>query len=175
LLHTNLIVWRGTAPASDDPSQFRAAPNGTWYKLDSTQTLAYEALSAMEKRPGSFGPKLAVTPSALVLMVDVDEPQAITTTLLPWNAGFGVLTWTASAETGLQITPTLVVTTGFQNTPLTMTIETTGYTTGTFIGNITVTATTTDVLFAPQVVSVTVRIVPEIYRAYLPLTLRATP
>jgi len=58
---------------------------------------------------------------------------------------------------------------------LTVTVDSSGYTTGTFTGSITVTATTTDVLDAPQVVPVTLLVVPEMYRLYLPVTLRFTP
>jgi len=135
-----------------------------------TTTLAYDALAAMEKHPGPFGPRLAVTPSALTFLADVDEPGVVTTTLRPWNAGYRVLTWTATISLGMQVTPTLAITTGFQGTPLTVTVDSTGYVTGTFTGSITVTATTTDVLDVPQVVPVTLLIVPEVYRVYLPVT-----
>ena len=140
-----------------------------------TTTLAYDALAAMEKRPGYFGPRLAVEPTALTLLADVDEPGVITATLHPWNAGYRVLTWTASVAPGMQVTPTLAITTGLQGRVLTVTVDSTGYTTGTFTGSITVTATTTDVLDAPQVVPVTLLVVPEMYRLYLPVTLRFTP
>ena len=147
--------------------------------------LAYDALAALEKRPGHFGPRLAVAPEAITFLADVDEPGVITATLRPWNAGYRVFTWTASVAVGLQVTgtgtlgtqvtPTLVITTGLQGTPLTVTVDSTGYTTGTFIGSITVTATTTDVLDAPQAVPVTLLVVPEVYRVYLPVTLRSAP
>ena len=150
-----------------------------------TPALAYEALAALEKRPGHFGPRLAVAPEAITLLADVDEPGVITATLHPWNAGYRVFTWTASVATGLQVTgtgtlgvqvtPTLVITTGLQGTPLTVTVDSTGYSTGTFIGSITVTATTTDVLDAPQAVPVTLLVVPEVFRMYLPVMLRSAP
>lgn len=145
--------------------------------------LAYDALATIEKRPGHFGPRLAIAPNGITFLADVDEPGIITATLRPWNAGYQVLTWTASVAAGLQVTgtgtlgvqvtPTLVITTGLQGTPLTVTMDSTGYTTGTFIGHITVTATTTDVLDTPQAVPVTLLVVPEVYRAYLPVTLRS--
>lgn len=140
-----------------------------------TTTLAYDALAAMEKRPGYFGPRLAVTPAALTFLADVDEPGVITTMLRPWNAGYRVLTWTATVALGMQVTPTLAITIGLQGMPLTVTVDSTGYTTGTFTGSITVTATTTDVLDAPQAVPVTLRVVPEVYRVYLPVALRSVP
>jgi len=147
--------------------------------------LAYSALISMTKRPGYFGPRLSVKPAALTFLADVDEPGVITATLRPWNAGYRVFTWTASVAVGLQVTgtgtvgvqvtPTLAITTGLQGTPLTVTVDSTGYTTGTYIGSITVTATTTDVLDAPRVVPVTLFVVPEVYRVYLPVALRSAP
>jgi len=150
-----------------------------------TTTLAYDALATMEKRPGHFGPRLAVEPAALTFLADVDEPGLLTTTLHPWNAGYRVLTWTATVAVGMQVTgtgtlgrqvtPTLAITTGIQGTPLTVTVDSTGYTLGTFAGSISVTATTTDVLDTPQIVPVTLHVVPEVYRVYLPVMLRSAP
>ena len=140
-----------------------------------TTTLAYDALAEMEKRPGHFGPRLAVEPSSLTFLADVDEPGVFTATLAPLNTGYRVLTWTATVAAGMPLTPTLVITTGLQGTPLTVMVDSTGYPTGTFTGSITVTATTTDVLDAPQVVPVTLLVVPEVYRVYLPVALRSAP
>ncbi len=140
-----------------------------------TLTLAYDALAMMEKRPGHFGPRLAVTPTSLGFLADVDEPGLITTTLRPLNVGYRVLTWTATVAAGMQVTPTLAITTGFQGMPLTVTVDTTGYTTGTFTGQISITATMTDVLDAPQIVPVTLWVLPELYRMYLPAALQSAP
>jgi hypothetical protein len=121
-------------------------------------TPAYEALVAMEKRVGHFGPRLAVEPAALDFLADVYEPGVITTTIDVWNTGYRVLTWTATVATGMQVTPTLAMTTGLQGTPLTVTVDSTRYPVGVFTGSITVTATTTDVLDAPQTVPVTLSV-----------------
>lgn len=157
-----------------EPSRYFSVrkDNGT---DEGVPALAYSALISMTKRPGYFGPRLAVAPTALTFLADVDEPGVFTTTLRPWNAGYRVLTWTATVSLGMQVTPTLAITTGLQGSPLTVTVDTTGYATGTFTGGITVTATTTDVLDAPQAVPVTLLVVPEVYRAYLPITPRSWP
>lgn len=157
-----------------DPGRYFAVrkDNGT---EEGTPALAYSALISMTKRPGHFGPRLAVEPAVLTFLTDVDEPGVITTTLVPLNTGCRVLTWTASVAPGMQVTPMLAITTGFQGEPLTVTVNSTGYITGTFTGAITVTATTTDVLDAPQAVPVTLLVVPEVYHVYLPATLRAAP
>jgi len=140
-----------------------------------TTTLAYDALVAMEKRPVGFGPRLAVEPPALTFLADVDEPGPRTGVVVPLNAGFGVFTWTATVAVGMQVTPTLAITTGLQGTPLTVTVDSTGYSTGTFTGVISVTSTTTGVLDAPQAVPVTLLVVPEVYGVYLPIALRSAP
>ncbi|MEE8389612.1 MAG: hypothetical protein V3S14_02300, partial [Anaerolineae bacterium] len=123
-----------------------------------TPTLAYTALMTMEKRPGYFGPRLVVEPTALDFLADVYEPDVITATIAPWNAGYRVLTWTATVATGMQVTPTLAMTTGLQGTSLTVAVDSTGYPAGIFTGSITVTATTSDVLDSPQTVPVTLSV-----------------
>jgi len=150
-----------------------------------TTTLAYDALATMEKRPGHFGPRLAVEPPALTFLAGLDDPRVLAGVVVPVNTGSGVLTWTATVVTGMQVTgtgtvgvqvtPTLAITTGLQGAPLTVTVDSTGYTTGTFTGIISVTATTTDVLDAPQAVVVMLRVLPKVYRVYLPTALRSTP
>jgi predicted Abi (CAAX) family protease len=75
----------------------------------------------------------------------------------------------------MQVTPTLAITTGLQGMPLTVTVDSTGYSTGTFTGIITVSGTTTGVQDAPQAVEVMLYVVPEVYRVYLPATLRSVP
>jgi hypothetical protein len=140
-----------------------------------TTTLAYEALAGMEKRPAGLGPRLTVVPAALSFLADVDEPGLHMGVVVPVNTGFGALTWTATVSGGMQVTPALAITTGLQGTPLTVTVDSTGYSTGTFTGIITVSGTTTDVRDAPQAVEVTLYVVPEVYRVYLPATLRSVP
>jgi len=140
-----------------------------------TTTLGYEALAAMEKRPGPFGPRLAVVPPALTFLADVDEPGTVTGVVVPLNTGYGVFTWTATVEMGMRVTPTLATTGGVQGAPLTVTVDSTGYLTGTFTGAISVTGATTGVLDAPQVVPVTLIVMVDMYRAYLPVVLRPAP
>jgi hypothetical protein len=129
----------------------------------------------MEKRPGSFGPRLAVVPPALTFLAGVDEPGTVTGVVVPLNTGYDVFTWTATVEMGMQVTPTLATTGGVQGAPLTVTVDSTGYLTGTFTGAISVTGTTTGVLDAPQIVPVTLIVMVDMYRAYLPVVLRRAP
>jgi hypothetical protein len=148
-----------------------------------TTTLSYDALATMGKRPGHFGPRLAVVPAALTFLADVDEPGVRTGALVPSNTGYRVFTWTATVAAGMvgtgavgaQVTPTLAITTGVQGTPMTVTLDSTGYATGTFTGVILVTAATSDVLDAPQAVTVTLRVLSEVYRVRLPVVLRSGP
>jgi hypothetical protein len=126
-----------------------------------------------------FYPRLAVAPSALRFLADMRRPGVLTGVVVPTNTGYHVLTWTASVSSGLalvgsgtlgvQITPTLVITTGRQGAPLTVTLDSTGYSTGVFIGLISVGAIPPDTLDAPPIVPVILRVAPEIHRVYLPL------
>jgi hypothetical protein len=113
---------------------------------DGASTLAYEALLSMEKRPGYFGPRLAVEPTGLSFTADVANPGVFTATIAPWNAGYRVLTWTATVSAGLGVTPTLAITAGRQGRLFTVTVDSTGYPTGVFTGSIVVSATTTAVV-----------------------------
>ena len=174
ILRADLTAQGLTRPPSEEGTQLRVAPDGMWYKVSTTHTLSYDALAEMEKRPGHFGPKLALSPDSLTFWADVNQPGIYTTTLRPWNAGYRVMTWTATAATGLQVTPTLAITTALQGVPLTVTVNTTGYITGSFTGNITVTATATKVLNAPQVVPVRL-FVQKLHYTYLPITFRSAP
>ena len=121
-------------------------------------TLVYEALQLMQKRPGHFGPRLAVEPAGISFTADVADPGVFTATIDPWNAGYRVLTWTATVSTGLGVTPTLAITAGRQGKPFTVTVDSTGYPTGVFTGSVVVSGTTTSVLDAPQTVPVTLTV-----------------
>jgi hypothetical protein len=129
--------------------------NGT---PEGATTLAYDAIEAMEKRPGHFGPRLALEPAALSLLADAYEPGVITATITPWNSGYRVLTWTVTVAPGMDMTPSLVITNGFQGNPLTITVDSTGYGPGVFAGAITVTAASTTVLDSPQTVPLTLTV-----------------
>jgi hypothetical protein len=126
--------------------------------VDGAATLAYDAIQAMEKRPGHFGPRLALRPAALSFLADAYEPGVITATITPWNSGYRVLTWTVAVAAGMEVTPSLVITNGFQGAPLTVTVDSTGYEPGVFAGVITVTAASTDVLDSPQTVPLTLTV-----------------
>jgi hypothetical protein len=138
-------------------------------------TLAYDALAGMEKRPGYFGPRLALAPPSLSFLADLERPGAFAGVVVPMNMGYGVFTWTATVAGGMGLTPTLVITTGEHHTPLTIMVDSTGYPTGTFTGIVSVTSTTLNVLDAPQAVTVTLRVLSGLYTVYLPVTLRSAP
>ncbi|MCX7682338.1 MAG: hypothetical protein N2508_10340 [Anaerolineae bacterium] len=129
--------------------------NGTTY---GAPTPAYNALAALEKRPGHFGPILAVDPPGLTLLTDVLQPGPVTATLTIRNAGYRLLHWTATVVTGMELTPTLAITTGLQGEPLTITVDTTGYPVGTFTGGVTIAAAPTDTLNSPYIVPITLTV-----------------
>ena len=132
-------------------------------------TQAYDALVAMEKRPAPF---LALDPTRLQWLVDVDELAVITAAVAIDNIGHYTFTWTATVDPAGEITPTLPVTRGVQGESLWVVVDPSGWTTGTYTGGITVAAVPTTTLNAPQRVELTLLVVPEVQRLYLPLVLR---
>jgi hypothetical protein len=136
---------------------------------------AWSALAALQKRPGHFGPRLEVQPSALRLLAAVDEPRAFTATLRPLNTGYRVLTWTAQVETGSLLTPTLLNGAGWQGEPLRLTFTSAGRGLGVYTGSVRVEATTPGTLGTPQRVPIELIVVPEVLHVYLPLCLAAGP
>ena len=143
--------------------------------IEGAPSLAYSALMAMVKRPGHFGPRLAVAPTTLTFLASVGAPRVFTGTFLVQNTGYGVMTWTASVATGMDVTPTLVFTAGLEGRPLTVTVDSTGYLAGRFTGMVTVTATTADVLDVPQGLPVTLVVAQEVDRVLLPIVVRSKP
>ena len=129
------------------------------------------------------GAELEIVPPTIDIQAALNEPGVHTAVVAPINTGYGVFTWTASVASGFQLTgtlgtlgaqmtPTLAVTTGLQGQPLTVTVDTTGYSSGTFVGAITVTTIPSDVLNAPQRATISMRIVSERRRIFLPLIMR---
>jgi hypothetical protein len=152
-------------------------PTGTFTGIITVTAPTTDVMNAPQTVPVTLTvapppPKLTIIPPTLTFLADVDEPHIFTNVVIPTNIGHGVLTWTATVAPGMQVTPTLAITTGLQGEPLTVTVDSTGYTTGTFTGIITVMATTTDVLDTPQIAPVTLLVAPEVHRIYLPITLR---
>ncbi len=134
-------------------------------------TPAYQALLAMEKRPGHFGPRLTITPTAVIFLADVHSPALLTATLIPGNAGYRVLTWTATAMPYLPLTPTFSPASGLQGVSLTVQVDSSGYDVGVFTGCITVSTTSSDVLDAPQTLPITLTV-----SRFLPrLTIQPSP
>lgn len=120
--------------------------------------LAYDALAVMEKRPGHFGPRLVVTPTLVSFHTEDVSPQVLEAAVTPLNTGFGVLTWTVTLDPGASLTPTLPVTMAVQGTPLTVTVDSAGYSAGAFTATIEVTSTVPGVLDVPQWVTVTLTV-----------------
>jgi hypothetical protein len=115
---------------------------------------------------------LAVHPQTATLLVDVDERALFTRSLLVENSGYGSLTWTGEVADEGSLTPTLLVTQGVQGERLWFAVDTRPLSLGTYTAALTVTATATDLVDSPQRIAVVARIVPELWRAYLPLVMR---
>jgi hypothetical protein len=143
-----------------EPSRYFSVRKNDGSDLGSP-ALAYDALATMEKRPGHFGPRLAITPTLLSFQAEEAEPQVFEGVVTPLNTGYRVFTWTASVDVSMSLTPTLPVTTGVQGSPLTITVDSGEYGAGMFTGTVTVTSTTTGVLDVPQTVTVTLAVEPS--------------
>jgi len=135
-------------------------------------TLAYSALMGMEKRPGPFAPRLKVEPDRLVFLADVDEPGTLVGVAAVRNVGYRTLAWAAEPDPGGEVVPVLPITAGVEEEPLWVQVDTAGMLTGTHFGAVTVTATATDVLGSPARLSLEVRVLPQVWRTFVPLMLR---
>ena len=80
-----------------------------------------------------------------------------------------MLSWTATPALGEDVVPVLPVSAGQQDEPMQIVVDTTGYALGTYEGLITVSASPPETLDSPQTVSVTLMVVPEVYRIHLPM------
>jgi hypothetical protein len=147
-------------------------------------TPAYEALAAMDKRPGPVGCRLFVQPAAFLYLTDVDRPAFITGSVdLDGLAGCESVTWSATLAPSSTLQPTLLVTRGRLGQPLTFTVNsgaylTSGtntvrlYPTGTYSALLTLTTVPSDVSASPQEVRVELIVAPDVYGIYLPLVVR---
>lgn len=129
---------------------------------------AHEAVGDMEKHPAEPRPRLRVRPDGFAMATTVSETLTVTLTSQVDNSWYYTLNWTATADTGQQITPTLLTVGGAQGESLMFTVSSAGYITGTFSGGITLTATPTDTVDSPLYLPVTLFVWPEINRVYLP-------
>ncbi len=148
-------------------------------------TLAYTAVQSLDKRPGiSLTPILDVAPLQQTLFVDLSAPRVLTASFIVSNSGPGTFTWTAQVAPESLLTPTLPVTSGVPGDPLWVVIEptalhispysnTTMLWVGDFTSTVWISTFPTNVLNAPQLITVVVKARPRLARVFLPLVLRA--
>jgi hypothetical protein len=142
-------------------------------------TPAYQALSAMAKRPWTVPPvappppRLSVAPVHIGLISEVDAPRTLTRSVAITNIGRDVLTWTATISPESMLDISLVPVWGPQGTPLSITVDTTGLVTGRYTGTLSISAEPTTTQDAPQHVEVRLHVVDEFARSYLPAILGA--
>jgi hypothetical protein len=150
-------------------SRFYALRRNYYSYLGET-TPAYEALVAMDKRPGALmAPELAVSPARLLGLTELGAPRAFTDTFVIDNAGRGVLTWTASVSPTSTLAVSLSSLGGAQGEPLTVTWNSEGLAVGAYTATLVIDAEPPETRDAPQLVHVVQHVVEELQRAYLPL------
>lgn len=121
-------------------------------------------------RTGHAAPtRLQASPDALILLSDVDEPIPLHHNVLIHNAGLGFIDWTATSSrpAWASIAPESG-TVSDETDSVTLTISPATLGLGTHHATITINGG--DVAGSPQTVDITLRIVPELYKGYLPFT-----
>ncbi len=137
-------------------------------------TPAYAALAAMDKRPWPYGvPVLSVQPSGAGLISEASDPKVLTTSLQILNTGPGVLTWTVALSPTSTLVPVLSTSGGVQGERLWITVDTHGRAVGIYTATLVLDAIPAETLGRPRVVHVTLHVVTEFKRAYLPAVMRA--
>ncbi len=109
---------------------------------------------------------MQTSPDTLGLLADVDISQTVTHTVaIDLSPG---LTWTASLDPLGAITPTLSAASGSAGENLTVTLDSSGYLTGTYTTTLTI-QSAAGVIGSPAAIPVTLWVVPELNYVYLPI------
>jgi hypothetical protein len=107
--------------------------------------------------------QLPVTPLAITLIADVDTPQTKNYTVsINWASP-----WTAALDPTGTVTPTLSSTSGTAGQPLIVTLSSSGFSTGYFTTNLTLTANPS-VPGSPVIIPITLIVAEEVSAVYLP-------
>ena len=133
---------------------------------------AHESVGDMEKRPAELNPKLRVTPGKFTAATGISETLNVTFTAWVDNPWYYSLSWTAAADTGQTVVPTLHTGSGSQGSALVFSITHAPLTPGTYTGGITITTTPSDTVGSPYYVPITHMAWETIHRVYLPLVAR---
>lgn len=107
-------------------------------------------------------------PASLAVIADVDLPGVFTQPMPIELTGFAGLSWAASLEPGGTLTPTLSAWSGPAGESPTVTIDSTGLVTGTYTATLMIVSEPV-VPGSPATVAITLRVVPEVAYAYLPI------
>jgi hypothetical protein len=135
-----------------------------WYSIlnpDGSPRPAYNSLKDMEKPP----PYIVLKPNSLYLLIEYEKRGIYTRTIKVENIGAGFLNWQATDDANwLEIAPTF----GEQMDSLNVTIDSNGFSLNEErIGEITVSSA--EASNNPQIITVRVKIVENIYEVYLPV------
>jgi len=169
-------VWIGSSNYSGDPAY------GYLWRFESNTTgigkMPWPMFHRDEQHTGRYPlpPYLSVAPTALHFLHQYGDPPNEQAALQFRNTGEGSFSWAVSSKPGA-VTVNPSSGTAFYTTTVStaVTVNTTGYTTGTYsLGNIVITGTVngTPVGGSPSQIPVTLY-VGRVYRAYLPLVMRS--
>jgi hypothetical protein len=136
---------------------------------------AEAALANMPKNPATIGPRLLISPPELSWLVDVDEqPLTLTLSLNVANGGWQSTNYTVTADTTAAVVPAITNPTGELPPTTLVPVQLTviiNRPLGVYNGALTVSASP-GTAGVPQTVPLEVRVVPEVYRVYLPVVRR---
>lgn len=147
-----------------------------WFSVlrpDGSPRLAYDALKAMDKRYRSWEiAGMEVRPGTLAWMLPVTATRRLSATVQVLNTGMQPFNWslvTATQGLPFAVSPTA----GPADGSFVVEVDARGLATGTYTGQITVTASSPEVLESPHLLPLTTYVVDRIYRVHLPLITRA--
>jgi hypothetical protein len=142
---------------------------------------AYDALAAMDKRPGPVGCRLMIEPNRTAYLTDVDHPLLITETINVGDMdGCDSVTWTVTLDPSSTLQPNLIVTQGRFGFPMTFAVDTGAhvtqgtdvallYPTGTYTAHLRFSTLPSDVIGSPQIIPLVLLVADDADWIYMPI------
>lgn len=114
---------------------------------------------------------MTVTPNSLAFLAHADAPMVMTRTLNVALSGEPDMVWSAALSPTGTFTPTLSASSGVAGEPLTVTVDSSGYLTGTYTATLVITSTPA-VAGSPAIIPMRLSVASELYDAALPAILK---
>lgn len=189
-LNTQWTIWASPALGDTDADGFQEIwigggyypdpQNGRLWRFEADTAGGSHAWSMFHRDAQNTGrypspPRLSVAPASIYLLYQYGSGNTVKTDLGLRNLGEGTIMWNVTSPMlNITLSPSSGTLTS-SLVPVAVTMNTTGYTTGTYeLGNIVFTGTaSTSVLGSPASIPVTLY-VGRVHRTYMPLVLRSS-